>query len=98
MFHLVDPNDPDPFGNLSDTDCNVVCQGRVCRKDANGIWINNGMNSFLPVRIPLTQIEVIGDTFLSDKSGWFDRRSFEFFALAPKYLPMLGDASGPKDV
>ena len=48
--------------------------------------------------MPLTQIEAILDKFLSDKSGWFDKCSFELFTLAPKYRPLLGDAGGPKGV
>ena len=96
MFHLANPNDPDPFANLSDTDPDFVCQGRECGKDANGACIKNGMNYFLPTRMPLTQIEAIGDKFPLDKSGWFNRDSFKFFALTPKYRPLLGDASGPK--
>ena len=96
MFHLVNPNDPDPFGNLSDADPNFVCQGRESKKDADGRWIKKGTNYFGPKQMPLTMLQAIGDKFLSDKSGWFDRRTFEFFDLEPKYRPLLGDASGPK--
>jgi hypothetical protein len=92
----MNPNDPDPFGNLSYADPNFVCQDRECKKDANDCWIRNGTNYFSSARMPLTQIEAIGDTSVSDKSGWFDRRSFEFFDLASKYRPLLGGASGPK--
>ena len=35
MFHLVNPNDRDPFGNLSDANPGFVCQGRGYKKDAN---------------------------------------------------------------
>jgi len=98
MFHLVNPNDQDPFGNLSDANPDFVCQGRQSKKDASGNcgWPKNEVNYFGPHKIPLTVIQAIGDKFLSDKSGWFDRRTFEFFDLEPKYRPMLGDASGPK--
>jgi hypothetical protein len=96
MFHLVNPNDPDPFGNLSDANPDFVCQGKESKKDANGKWIKKGVNYFGPRAIPLIMLHAIGDKFLSDKSGWFDRRTFEFFDLNPKYRPLLGDASGPK--
>jgi hypothetical protein len=96
MFHLVNPNDPDPFGNLSDANPDFVCQGRESKKDANGRWMKNGVNYFGPKQLPLIMLQAIGDKFLSDKSGWFDRRTFEFFDLEPKYRPLLGDASGPK--
>ena len=96
MFHLVNPNDPDPFGNLSDANPDFVCQGRESKKDANGRWIKKGVNYFGPRQMPLIMLQAIGDKFLSDKSGWFDRRTFEFFDLEPKYRPLLGDASGPK--
>ena len=44
MFHLVNPNDPDLFGNLSDANPDFVCQGRESKEDANGVWIKNGVN------------------------------------------------------
>ena len=96
MFHLVNPNDRDPFGSLSDANPDFVCQGRQSKKDASGVYLRNGVNYFSPQKMPLTMIQAIGDKFLSDKSGWFDRRAFEFFDLEPKYRPLLGDASGPK--
>ena len=87
MFCLVNPNDLNPFGNLSTADPDFVCQGRECKKGANGSWIKNGVNYFSPARVPPAALAAIGDKFLSDKSGWFDKRAFKFFALEPKYGP-----------
>ena len=96
MFYLVSPNDQDPFGNLSDAYPDFVCQGRQSKRDASSNWPKNEVNYFLPQKKPFTLIQVIGDKFLLDKSGWFDRKIFEFFDLEPKYRLPLGDASGPK--
>ena len=96
MFHLVNPNDRDHFGNLSDANPDFVCQGRYTKRDANGDWPKNGVCYFGPDKMPLIMIQAIGDKFFFDKSGWFDRRTFESFYLEPKYRPFLGDVSGPK--
>ena len=86
MFHLVNPNNRDPFVNLLDANPDFVCQGRYSKKYANGDSPKNGVNYFGPHKMPLIMIRTIGDTFLSDKSGWFDRHTFESFDLACREL------------
>jgi hypothetical protein len=60
------------------------------------VWIRNGFNYSLPEKMPLSELEEIGDKFLADKSGWFDKRSFDHFVPAPKDQSLLGDVSKPK--
>ena len=96
MFYLMNQNDADPFVNLPDTEPDVCSQERECKRDANGAWVKNGINYLSPANIPPTDLLAIGDRFLSDKSGWFDRRSFKYVALVPAYQHLVGYTSGPK--
>ena len=44
----------------------------------------------------LSEIEAIEDKVLANKSGWYDKRSFEHFDLTLNYRLLVGDAGGPK--
>ena len=60
------------------------CQGRECKREANGAWIKNVMNYVLPKQMPPYDFAATGDKYIPGKDVWFDTCGFECFALAPK--------------
>ena len=59
---------------------------------------NECKHVFEAKKIPMDQIEAIGDKFLADGSGWFNKASFIMVDLKPKYRKLFGFVIGPEPV
>lgn len=62
------------------------------------IVMTNVSMCFKQKKILMNQIEAIGNKFLADGSGWFNKVSFVRTNTKPKYKKLLGGANVPECV
>ena len=62
------------------------------------IVMTNVSMCFKQKKILMNQIEAIGNKFLADGSGWFNKVSFVRTNTKPKYKKLSSDVTGPEHV
>ena len=95
MFYLKNPDVVPPILTRAGVCPDFACKGRECDMRGN-TGCPKGTHVFSPNVLGQDKIQLIGDKFLSDGSGWFNERSFHGFRqLDRKYERLLGDDRGP---
>ena len=91
MLYFKNPLMASPFPNDISVCLDFSCRGRECNVKGRGIC-PKGTHVFSPTVIEVKDLELVGDKFLADGSGWFSTMAFKGFShLGRKYKKLIGD-------
>ena len=96
LFYISDLDNPKPLGNDTDACHPFCCVGLAVKRDDSGKVISKGKRYWSAHKIPMSQLELIGDHFLKTRKGWFSDAMFSgLTTLPPRFRRLLGDEHGP---